>query len=152
MPQQYTVPQFIDVEDKILGPLTVRQFVIMLAVGLLLTIFYKLFSFGVFLIIGLPLFTAGVTLSFVKINGQAFHFFLLNMIQTLRRPPLRVWDKTLSTAELQELMKAPPAEVIVPRPVKAPLSGSRLRDLILTVNTGGAYRSDEIASSSDSSQ
>ncbi len=28
--QQFVVPQFIDVEDKILGPLTVRQFLIML--------------------------------------------------------------------------------------------------------------------------
>lgn len=28
--QQFLVPQFIDVENKIIGPLTVRQFVIFL--------------------------------------------------------------------------------------------------------------------------
>ena len=30
---RFTVPQFIDVEDKIFGPLTTRQFLIMLVVG-----------------------------------------------------------------------------------------------------------------------
>lgn len=144
MPQQYTVPQFIDVEDKILGPLTVRQFVIMLVAGLLITLFYRIFKFGIFLVISLPLFAAAVTLAFVKINGQSFHFFFLNMVQTLRRPPLRVWDKSLSDTELRELMKAPPAPPHIMKPTKAPLSGSRLRDLVLQVNTGGAYQPEEV--------
>ena len=128
MPQQYVVPQFIDVEDKILGPLTVRQFVIMLAVGLLLTLFYKLLSFGIFLIIGIPLFAIGVTIAFVKVNGQAFHFFLLNLSQTMSRPPLRVWNKELGNDELRARMKETPPAAIIPPARKAPLSRSRLRD------------------------
>ena len=34
--QQFTVPQFIDVEPKIIGPITTRQFLIFLAAGLML--------------------------------------------------------------------------------------------------------------------
>ena len=44
--QQFTVPQFIDVEDKIIGPITTRQFVIMLAGFTLIGISYKLFDFS----------------------------------------------------------------------------------------------------------
>ncbi|KKS92044.1 MAG: hypothetical protein UV69_C0039G0006, partial [Parcubacteria group bacterium GW2011_GWE2_43_12] len=31
--QQFVVPQFIDVEDKIIGPITVRQFIIIMVGG-----------------------------------------------------------------------------------------------------------------------
>ena len=51
MPQQFTVPQFIDVEDQILGPITVRQFVIVLADGIFLAISYKLADLTLFIIL-----------------------------------------------------------------------------------------------------
>ena len=47
--QQFVIPQFIDVEDKIIGPITVRQFIIMLAGGGLVFISYKLSDFTLFL-------------------------------------------------------------------------------------------------------
>lgn len=145
MPQQYTVPQFIDVEDKILGPLTVRQFLIMMAVALILFILYKLFNFAVFLIGGIPLFAFGATLAFVKINGQAFHFFLLNLIQTSRKPLLRVWDKSLTTAEVQALLKTPPVPPPPPKIRKEPLTTNKLSEISLIVNTGGVYKPEDYA-------
>ncbi len=48
---QYVVPQFITVEDKILGPITVRQFLILLVDTGLMFIFYKIFDFSLFLYI-----------------------------------------------------------------------------------------------------
>ena len=39
---QFVVPQFIDVEDKIFGPVTTRQFVILLVAGLVLFVASKL--------------------------------------------------------------------------------------------------------------
>jgi hypothetical protein len=33
------------------------------------------------------------TFGFVKINGQPFHIFFVNFLQTMFRPPMRVWDK-----------------------------------------------------------
>ena len=92
--QQFTVPQFIDVEDKIIGPVTARQFIIMLAGFMLIAISYKIFSFNLFIGIGMAIFGTSGTLAFLKINGMPFHFFILNFTQTTRRPGLRVWDKT----------------------------------------------------------
>ena len=48
--QQFVVPQFIDVEDKVIGPVTVRQFLILLVGGGVLFIAYRLSDFTLFLI------------------------------------------------------------------------------------------------------
>src|SRR3989338_3060063 len=112
MPEQFTVPQFIDAEDKILGPVTARQFVILMVVALVDVLLYKLLSFVMFLLIGVPLVVVGGIIAFVKINGQPFHFFILNLIQTFKRPSLRGWDKTLNDRELRDII----GKKIVPPP------------------------------------
>ena len=139
MPEQFTVPQFIDIEDKILGPLSARQFLIILSMGLTDTLLYKLLSFWKFLLFGIPIFIVGVTFAFIRINGQPFHFFVLNMIQTFRKPQLRVWDKALTDAEVRTYLTGKTVVPVATEPVKAPLSRSRLQELSLIVNTGGLY-------------
>lgn len=140
--QQFVIPQFIDVEDKIIGPITSRQFVILLAVTIILFIAYKILTFLYFLVFGIPVFGMGVVLAFIKVNGQPFHFFLLNLIQTLRRPKLRVWNKDLTTDELRRYLKKEEVKVAAPRPVKEPLAATKLAELSLIVNTGGVYKGE----------
>ena len=75
---RFTVPQFIEIEDKIFGPLTWKQFLYVgggvgLAVVLLLTT-----SFIVFLIVGLPLAVLAGALAFYPINNRPFSVFLEN--------------------------------------------------------------------------
>lgn len=136
---QFTVPQFIDVEDKIIGPVTTRQFIIMLVVGLFIFLFYKIFTFGVFIALAVTLFAGGATIAFVRINGQPFHFFLLNILQTWRSPAIQLWDKTLTEAELRRFVKAAPLPPKPPPARKEPVSASRLAEIALTVDTGGVY-------------
>ena len=81
MPQQFTVPQFLDAEDKIFGPITMRQFIILLAAFLTDAILYKLLPFVAFLAVAIPLIVLAGIIAFVKINGMPFHFFILNLIQ-----------------------------------------------------------------------
>ncbi len=140
--QQFVIPQFIDVEDKIIGPITARQFIILLAVAIVLFIFYKLFTFIYFLIFALPIFGLGVVLAFIKVNGQPFHFFLLNLLQTLRRPPLRIWNKELGLDEVRRYLKKEEVKVAVPRPIKEPIVATKLAELSLIVNTGGVYKGE----------
>jgi hypothetical protein len=137
---RFVVPQFIDVEDKIFGPVTTRQFIILLATGLVLFIAYKLADFSLFIFMLATLGGFALVLAFVKINGQSFHYFILNIIQTLRRPSLRVWNKIYAKKELDELRRT--ARVEVPEKIKAVprLSYNRIRDLSLVVNTGGYYQ------------
>jgi hypothetical protein len=143
MPEQYVVPQFIDAEDKIFGPVTARQFIIMMVVGLIEFLLFKLLSFVVFLLIGVPFFGIGGAIAFSKVNGQPFHFFILNLVQTLKKPGLRVWDKTITDAQLRDYMAKAPPLVLTRFQRKASVGSSRLQELALVVNTGGVYKPEE---------
>jgi len=140
---QFVVPQFLDVEAKIIGPITARQFIIMLATLLIEFIIYRVFLNLIIVIgLGLPVLAAGLAFSFAKVNGQPFHFIVINVIQTIRKPGRRVWDKTLSDADLRVYLRkeALPEPIVIPQ--KAPLEQSRLSELSLVVNTGGVYESE----------
>ncbi len=136
--RQFVVPQFIDVEDKILGPITVRQFLILLVTGLILFIMFKLFDFALFVVSGFFIGGFALVVAFVKINGQAFHYVLLNVGQTMRQPALRIWDKRYTKQELADFRKPFKPEEVEVVPVKA-ASPRHIRDLSLLVNTGGYY-------------
>jgi len=138
--QQFTVPQFIDVENKIIGPLTVRQFMIILAAAVIIGLSYKLFDFTLFLTIGAVTLILAALFAFIKINGRAFHMFLLNLFQTVRRPSVRIWNNRLMPAEIGEanLGVKPEAAAAAPKIYKK----SRLAELALVVDTKGRYKGE----------
>jgi len=144
MPDQFVVPQFLDVESKIIGPITARQFVILIAVVLIEFVIYRLFlSLLPILVLGIPVLALGVAFAFVKVNDRPFHYIVLNMIQTFKRPMVRVWDKRLTDREIKAHFKKddvlkppPPSRKVHPR-------ASRLSELSLVVNTGGVYQPEE---------
>lgn len=141
--QQFVVPQFIEVEDKIFGPITTRQFLIMLVAGTIVFLAYRFADFTLFIF--LLIFVGGfsLVLAFVKVHGQTFHYFLLNIFQTIRKPSLRIWRKGHTKEELDYWRKSD--AIIEKIEVVAPLATKRerIRDLALLVNTGGFYRPDE---------
>ena len=140
--QQFVVPQFIDNEDKILGPITVRQFIIVLVTALIVFVFYKILLFSYFLLASLLVGGFGIVLAFVKVNGRAFHYFILNVAQSTLRPALRVWKQDvviISNTQEKTVDKTPPPKVIKPKQVNA----SRLSELSLLVDTGGEYRPEQ---------
>lgn len=132
------MPQFIDVEDKIIGPITVRQFVLMVVAALIAFILYRslsLLAFGISVALDVGIFA---TLAFAKINGRPIHFFFVNLIQTYQRPNIRVWNKEVYVRDIKEV-KSEIKEFAPKRAVKESVSHSRLDDLSLVVNTGGSY-------------
>lgn len=138
---QFTVPQFIDVEDKIFGPITVRQFVIELVTALLIALCYRLFDFSLFIVLGLFLFSVGTIFAFVRINGAPFHFFVLNLIETLKKPRLRIWYKD-DTLKIGIEFDTPPTLAPVVKSNRQ-YSKSRLNELSLIVDTQGSYQGEE---------
>jgi len=140
---KFVVPQFIDAEDKIMGPLTTRQFLIMMVVAMIIFILKTTLDFAAFILFSLVAFGLGGILAFARINGMPFHFFLLNFIQTMSRPGLRVWNKELTDAELNVIIRQPPPPPPVKHVRKDSMSSSRLTELSLVVNTGGVFNPDE---------
>ncbi|MDD4477231.1 MAG: PrgI family protein [Patescibacteria group bacterium] len=139
--QQFTVPQFIDVEDKIIGPITTRQFILLLAATIIIAIFYKFLDFSLFLILGGLTFLISVTFAFIKINGRPFHYFVLNFIQTLKRPKLRVWNKDFFVGIEKMAEEDVEAKIEHIKPKK--FGTSRLAELSLIVDTRGMYEGEE---------
>lgn len=140
---QFTVPQFIDVEDKVVGSLSVRQFLILLAAGGLGFVYYKLFYFVYFVSFTvLTVLLAGV-FAFVKIGGVAFHYFLLNFFQVFKKPRIRVWAKEFDSNTEETLDPVSyQAEPLAPRS----FTSSHLNQLALIVDTRGYYtgETDEV--------
>lgn len=135
---QFVVPQFIDVEDKILGPLTVRQFILILFWGIVGFLQLKLFSMVTFIFMFILWSGFMFLLAFVKINGRPFHYFILSILQTTRLPKLRIWHK--EDTEYEYRFATPPAaKPKVPMATKQALTASRLTELSLVVDTGGAF-------------
>lgn len=137
---QFTVPQFIDVEDKIFGPVSARQFMILLAAVGPIFLAYKFFDFALFGFFTFLVGGSALILAFIKINGQAFHYFLLNIIQTLRRPSRRLWYKSYTDYELQEFIKNSKIPEPPEKTERKNITTTKIRDLSLLVNTGGYYK------------
>ncbi len=139
--QQFNVPQFIDVEDKVLGPITVRQFVIILFCGLFSTVTYKLADFALFLTLTILIFGLGGVIAFLRINGRPFHYFILNLIQTLKKPKIRIWNNQLSkTSKELKGEREIKIEQIIKVEKKQLYPKSKLAEVSLMVDTGGVYQ------------
>jgi hypothetical protein len=138
--QQFTVPQFIDVESKIIGPITTRQFVIFLVAAVLIGACYRLFDFSLFVTIAVIIFIVAAMFAFIKVNGRPFHLFILNAIQTIRRPRLRIWNNN-AVMEVQEKQIDISPAVAKPAP-KEYYKKSRLAEVALIVDTQGRYKGE----------
>lgn len=92
---QFRVPQFIDIEDKVVGPLTLKQFAYVLGAGgfsFLIWTFIPIKFLAIILIVGVS--SLFLALAFVKINNRpfgdilenAFAYYTGNKIYTWKQP------------------------------------------------------------------
>ncbi len=92
---QYKVPQNVEAEDHILGPLTFRQFVYGMAGFLWAAACFSLFRSvpAVMLIVGFPPTVLLMLLAFFNRDGQNFESLLIAMIGYFAAPHQRIWVK-----------------------------------------------------------
>ena len=123
---RFQVPQFIDIEDKIFGPLTIKQFIYIAGGAGLSFIIYRFLP----LIITIPLvaIVLGVALSFAfyQVNNKPLIFILQSAFGYFMSSKLYLWKKTDKSPEKAKLLTGLPGQspVYVPR-----LSQSKLHDL-----------------------
>lgn len=90
----FNVPQFIDVEDKIVGPLTGKQLLWMLGMGGVLLISWMSFKGAVFFIIAIPASLIFVALAFYRPYNQPLLSFAIHAFYYMIRPKVYVWKRT----------------------------------------------------------
>jgi len=136
---RFLVPQYIDVENKIIGPVTARQFVeILIGAGLCFIVWKLVYAFIPRVVIMFIIAAITLIIAFSKVNGMPFHFFILNVIQTLKKPGLRVWQK----GQIKDWIIFEEEKKKEKTVFKAPAKSRHLSDLSLVVDTGGAYSGD----------
>ncbi|MFA6278996.1 MAG: PrgI family protein [Candidatus Paceibacterota bacterium] len=69
---EYQVPQFIEVENKVVGPLTLRQFIYIAGAVGLCVIFFSYLSALFAVLLSLPVVAFAAALAFYKVNGKPF--------------------------------------------------------------------------------
>lgn len=89
----YNVPQYIDVEDKIAGPLTAKQLLWMFGMGGMLLIMWGIFDKTTFYIAAVPVVLIFVALAFYRPYGQPLINFVIYSIQFIMRPKLYFWNR-----------------------------------------------------------
>jgi len=93
---RFTVPQFIEHEAKIVGPLTFRQFVFIGTAGAICFVLY--FSIGetnffLFLLLSIIIFGIGAALAFLKIGGQGLPTIFGNFLRFSLGSKVYIWKK-----------------------------------------------------------
>lgn len=123
--RRFIVPQFIDVEDKIFGPLTLKQFIYLLGGGAGAFILYVFLPFFLAILIGLPIIGFALALAFFKINNQPFIKIVASALSYYSTSRLYIWRKgERKKRGLEALRPSTKAQLEIPK-----VTGSKLKDL-----------------------
>ncbi len=106
---QFPVPQFIDIEDKIIGPLTLKQFLWCLAGAIILFILWTFLPLALFIILALPFAGFFTALAFYKHNSRPFVYFILNGLRFFTKPKLYLFQKSQKSKK-EVIARTPPKE------------------------------------------
>jgi PrgI family protein len=90
---RFEVPQFIEVEDKIVGPLTWKQFVYIAGGAGILIALYLYLPFILFALFGIPIGALAGFLAFHRVNNRPFSIFLESAVNYFRKSKLYLWRK-----------------------------------------------------------
>ena len=121
---QFQVPQFIEVEDKIFGPLTLRQFIYLAGGTGIIVILWISLPRALAVLIGLPIGIFSAALAFYKVNERPFIHLLESAFNYTLGDKLYLWRKQDKPIEKSESAESAGALITAPK-----LSENRLKEL-----------------------
>lgn len=127
---QFQVPQFIDIEDKVIGPFTIKQFLYLLCAGIIVFILSKLLSIFATIVLAIPIVGIAVCLAFIKVHGQPFMIVLKNFFSFLQKPDFYIWKKPVGKNQPSEQIED--IEIVKKAPAKTkikPEAKDNLQDI-----------------------
>lgn len=121
---RFQVPQFIEVEDKIFGPLTFKQFIYVAGGAGITVIFFSFFPKFIAFLASAPVIAFAIALAFFKVNERPFVLLIEDFVRFHIGSKLYIWRKVEEKRNPKEGEERPFKELTVPK-----LSESRLKDL-----------------------
>ena len=91
---QFQVPQFIDVEDKVVGPFSWKEFVYLAGgAGVCILAFKIIPNFFIAFIVSAPFVVLALLLTFYRVNERPFIDLFQSMLSYLFSKKLYVWQQ-----------------------------------------------------------
>ena len=134
-----SVPQHIDVEDKIVGPLTAKQLGWVAALGIILLIMWNMTPKVVFFILGFPLSVFFIALAFYKPYGEPLGSFMIFGIMYFFKPKVYFWKRTP-----QKHVTEQKKQVVENHLVQKQVTSESLRELAELLDSEGSRHSEGI--------
>ena len=131
---QFSVPQFIDVEDKIVGPLTAKQTVYLIMGGGFLLLCFTLFNFVFFLVAFAIVAPLTLGFAFYRPKGITLARYLGNILEYFMTDHLYLWRREPEATMFKTVQKKHAATEEAARYVPR----SRIRDLASLLDTSSA--------------
>ncbi|MDD2913417.1 MAG: PrgI family protein [Candidatus Paceibacterota bacterium] len=133
----FTVPQFIEEETKIIGPLSFRQIVfIAIAIGISTIAYFSVSNFFIFILITAVSLGIGTSLALLKINKTPLPILIKNFFLFSFKPKIYLWQKSREkevSSIKKELIKKD-----ISKDKKPPISlskRSRIQDLSIEISS-----------------
>ena len=131
---QFTVPQFIEHEAKIVGPLTFKQFIFIGIAAAICFIFYFTTPFFIFILATIVIMFGGAALAFLKSGGRSLPLVLKNFFRFSLAPKMYLWKHKAGLPP--KIMKiAPAAKEIEKASVPTVAGKSRFNELSTKIET-----------------
>ena len=111
---EFTVPQFVEREPKLIGPFTFKQFIFVAIAGA--ACFFLYFFIGkknmpLFILIAILLFGGSLALAFVRIKGYTLPILIKNFFAFTIMPKIFLWHRKLIPPKVSKIKKFEKAEV-----------------------------------------
>lgn len=123
---RFQVPQFIDIEDKIFGPFTFKQFIYLAGGAGSAYALYRLLPIYISIFLILPVLGVALALTFYKVNGKPFVEVMQAYFIYVFKGKLFIWKQRKAEKKKKEEEKKvkTPALGNIPK-----LTESRLSDI-----------------------
>lgn len=121
---RFQVPQFIEIEDKIVGPLSLKQFLYLAGGGGISFIVYSFLPIFISIIIIPVIIVFSLALAFYKHNNKPFIDLVEAATQYYLGEKLYIWKKQNRVTETKVSAPTTAPQMYVPR-----LSDSKLKEL-----------------------
>lgn len=111
---QFQIPQFIDIENKIVGPLTIKQFLYLAGAGGVAFLLFFILQFWLWIMIAAVLAIIAGSLAFIKYNGQPLPIIAWHAFGFLWKPRLYLWQREVK----EKIVKIPESAAVKRKDLK----------------------------------
>ena len=136
---EFTIPQFIEKEAKIVGPFTLKQFAFIGVAGGACIYLYFTASLIIFILLSIVLMGAAFAMIFLKIQKTPLPVYIKNFFVFTSKPKIYLWKKKINPPKLFRKKVEKKIKIIEEKPKKESFlkvaEGSKLRELLTYLET-----------------